>query len=131
MALRNAILIILLLCLTAQFVGRLISLSGHDSTHHQVSAVVAAELVPLHELMHFVAQPHSHDENAQRPLMPDNSPESRLHVADDVTCCAYDLWATVLWFDVNPPRLISLYWAVPSAFSYYPDSLQRPPRALA
>ena len=111
--------------LSVQLVGRP-AFAMTTTTHH--SEEVAQVEPDLHDLMHLLAEPHTHDDKSEYGFSLDDSAEGRLHVFADLSF-SLQLLLPLEQPLVSSPRSETAVFYTPQLWnSLPPDGLRRPPR---
>lgn len=118
------VLCLIIVSLSAQLIGRF-ALTMNTTPHHTEHNVQIE--ASLHDLMHLLAEPHSHDESSEDGFSLDNSAESRLHVLADfnfpLQLLPVEQWLVAVSRSENLLFFVLKHWN-----SLPPDGLRRPPR---
>lgn len=115
----------MIISLSAQLVGR--QAFAMTTTPHHAENTVQAE-PDLHDLMHLLAEPHTHDDQSEFGFSLDDSAEGRLHVFADLSF-SLQLLLPMEQPLVSLPRSETAVFYTPELWSSLPpDGLRRPPR---
>jgi hypothetical protein len=95
-----------------------------------VDVLVSEAQEQTHELLHFLAEPHHHDDH-HAGLHEDDSPASKIHIMADAGVFAAALLPSssnclCASIHVQPPMSLALFWATAHLDDFY-----RPPRLTA
>ena len=111
--------------LSVQLVGR--QSFAMTTTPHHTDEVVHTE-PDLHDLMHLLAEPHTHNDQSEDGFSLDDSAEGRLHVFADLSF-SLQLLLSMEQPLVSLPRSETAMFYIPQFWnSLPPNGLRRPPR---
>jgi hypothetical protein len=119
------LLCLVIISLSAQLIGRP-AFAMTATTHH--SEEVAQVEPDLHDLMHLVAEPHTHDDKSEYGFSLDDSAEGRLHVFADLSFSLQLLLPLEQQLVSSSRSETAVFYTSPLWSSLPPDGLQRPPR---
>jgi len=122
---RVLLLCLVIMSLSVQLVGR--QAFAMTTTAHHTDKAVHTES-DLHDLMHFLAEPHTHNDQSEDGFSLDDSAEGRLHVFADLNF-SLQLLLPMEQSLVALPRTETALFYIPQLWnSLPPDGLRRPPR---
>ncbi len=118
------LLCLVIVSLSVQLIGR--QAFAMTTTNH--TEEVAQTEPDLHDLMHLLAEPHTHDDPSEDGFSLDDSAEGRLHVFADLNFSLQLLLPMDQWLVSLPRSETAVFYTLQLWNNLPPDGLRRPPR---